>query len=315
MLPDMQALSDGKFWFWALSLSGLSLLAFYFAFRNLARARIIEDTPTSKVRSAPQGYVELEGEAAAMSGEPILSPLTLSPCCWFRYKVEHKRENGWETLRSGTSDGLFLLRDETGDCIIDPDGAEITCREKNVWYGNTSNPSLSPSKESRSAGMHGFLGLSVNLNILVDGEYRYTEEAIYPGETLYAIGLFKSFGEADRQAMLEDRIKARLSQWKADHNGLLKRFDRDGDGKIDMSEWEVARRAAIREVTREQLLEGQQPLNLLNRTISTRQPFLISAHGEFGLVRRYRYLSIGSISGFFITGAILAWMFTSRFIH
>jgi hypothetical protein len=314
MLPDIQSLPDGKFWFWTLTLSGLCLATFYFAFRSLARARIIEDTPTSRVRSAPQGYVELEGEAAAMPGEPILSPLTLTPCCWFCYKVERKRDKGWETMRSGRSEGLFLLRDETGDCIIDPDGAEIACRDKSVWYGNSANPGVKPEGGNASAGMHGILGLTANLNILVDGHYRYTEEAIYPGDPLYAIGLFKSFGETDRLAMREERIKARLSQWKADHAGLLKRFDRDGDGNIDMTEWEVARRTAIREVTREQLREDQQPLHTLSRTDSGRRPFLISAHGEFDLVRRYRYLSIGSISGFFIAGTILAWMFTSRFV-
>jgi hypothetical protein len=314
MLPDIQALSDGKFWFWSLSLSIVGLVAFYFTFRNLVRARLIEDTPTSRIRSAHQGYVELEGEAAAMRGEPIISPITQSPCCWFRYKIERQHDKGWETVRSGTSEGLFLLRDGTGDCIIDPDGAEISCREKNVWYGNSANPLLRRPTKQSVMGSRGLLGVNISFNILNDGQYRYTEEAIYPGDPLYAIGLFKSFGEADRQAMREDRIKARLSQWKADHAGLLKRFDRDGDGNIDMAEWEVARRTAIREVTREQLHEDQQPLHTLSRTTSRRRPFLISAHPEFDLVRRYRYLSIGSISGFIIAGSIAAWMFTTRFI-
>jgi hypothetical protein len=39
-----------------------------------------------------------------------------------------------------------------------------------------------------------------------------------------------------------------------------------------------------------------------------------SAHAEFDLMRRYRHLSIGSNSGFFITGSILAWLFSSRFM-
>jgi len=313
MLPDIQALPEGEFWFWALGLSGLGLLAFYFAFRNLARARIIEDTPTSRVRSATQGYVELAGEAAAMPGEPILSPLTHNPCCWFRYKVEHKRDERWATLRSGKSDGLFLLRDETGDCIIDPDGAEIACREKNVWYGGSATPATQVPGGSQSADVRSLLGVNLS-NILTDGNYRYTEEAIYPGESLYAIGQFRSHGETDRMAMRDERIKARLSQWKADQAGLLQRFDRDGDGTIDLTEWEVARRTAVREVTREQLREDQQPLHTLSRTDSRRYPYLISAHGEFDLVRRYRLLSIGSISGFCITGAILAWMFADRFM-
>jgi hypothetical protein len=315
MLPDIQALPDGKFWFWALALSTLSATALYFAFRNLARARIIEDTPTSRVRSAHQGYVELAGAAAAMQGEPILSPLTMTPCCWFRYKVERKRDKGWATVRSGKSDGLFLLRDETGECVIDPDGAEITSKEKSVWYGPSATPTVSPKPgPHKPGGMHGILGLTANINIAIDGQYRYTEEAIYPGDRLYAIGLFKSFGETDRMVMREERIKARLSQWKRDHTGLLDRFDRDGDGAIDLTEWEVARRAASREVTKEQMQEDQQPLHTLSRTVSRRHPFLISAYEEYDLVKRFRYLSVGSIGGFFLCGAGAVWLFASRFI-
>lgn len=313
-MPDIAALSDGKFWFWTITFGLLTLAALYFAFRNLARARIIEDTPTSRIRSAPQGYVELSGEAAAMPGEPILSPLTKTPCCWFRYKIERKGDKGWNRVKSGQSDGLFLLRDETGECIIDPDDAEVSPKEKNIWYGGSAFPATAPAASFSSHGrMHATLGLRVNFSGS-GGNYRYTEEAIYPGERLYAIGLFKSFGETDRLAMREERIKARLSQWKSDHAGLLERFDRDGNGEIDLVEWEVARRAAKREVTREQLQEDQQSMHTLSNTTSSRRPFLLSAHAEFDLVKRFRYFAIGSISGFFIFGSITLWMLSSRFM-
>ncbi|MEN8180211.1 MAG: GIDE domain-containing protein [Pseudomonadota bacterium] len=313
MLPDIVALPEGKFWFWSITFYLLTLATFYFAFRNLARARIIEDTPTSRIRSAHQGYVELSGEAAAMQGEPILSPLTKTACCWFRYKIERKNDKGWRQVKSGKSDGLFLLKDETGECIIDPDDAEVSPNEKNVWYGGSSFPTAGPADTYTSdTGMHGILGLKVSFSG-TGGNYRYTEETIYPGDSLYAIGLFNSFGEADRLAMREDLIKARLSQWKADHAILLQRFDRDGNGEIDMLEWEVARRTAKREVTKEQLQEDQQPMHTLSQTNSRRRPFLISAHAEFNLVKRFRYFAMGSISGFFIFGSIAVWMLASRF--
>ena len=315
MLPDIQGLSDGKFWFWALAFSSVSAIALYATFRNLARARIIEDTPTSRIRSAPQGYVELEGDAAAMKGEPILSPLTHTPCCWFRFKIERKGDKGWHAVRSGKSEGLFLIKDDTGECIIDPDDAEISPNEKNVWYGSTPNPTVSPpSKASKPRGVDPILGLTANFNVGLGGNYRYTEEAIYPGDRLYAIGLFKSFGETDRLAMRDELIKERLSQWKTDHASLLNRFDRDGDGKIDLTEWEVARRTAIREVTREQLREDQQSLHTLSRTHSRKRPFLISTHDEYDLVKRFRLFAIGSIGGFFLFGAVATWMFVSRFV-
>ena len=44
----------------ALLLGGAALWG---AFNFLKRKRIIEDTPTALVRSAPQGYVELQGQA------------------------------------------------------------------------------------------------------------------------------------------------------------------------------------------------------------------------------------------------------------
>ncbi|MDJ0805772.1 MAG: GIDE domain-containing protein [Gammaproteobacteria bacterium] len=312
-LPDVAALPDGKFWFWTVVVCLLTLIGFYFAFRNLARARIIEDTPTSRIRSAHQGYVELSGEAAAMPGEPILSPLTKTPCCWFRYKIERKGDKGWQQVKSGKSDGLFLLRDGTGECIIDPEGADVSPNEKNVWYGGSSFPTTMPTDTySSTHGMHGTLGLRVSFGGL-GGNYRYTEETIYPGSSLYAIGLFNSFGEADRLTMREDLIKARLSQWKADHALLLQRFDRDGNGQIDMVEWEVARRTAKREVTKEQLQEDQQPMHTLSQTNSRRRPFLISAHAEFDLVKRFRYFAMGSIGGFFIFGGITTWLLVSRF--
>ncbi len=315
MLPDVANIADGKFWFWVIVFGLLTLAALYFAFRNLARARIIEDTPTSRIRSAHQGYVELSGEAAAMKGEPILSLLTKTPCCWFRYKIERKDDKGWRKVKSGKSEGLFLLRDDTGECIIDPEGADVSPNEKSVWYGGSSFPTAGPADNFSTAnGMQGILGLKVSFSGM-GGNYRYTEETIYPGDPLYTIGLFNSFGEADRLAMRDDLIKARLSQWKTDHATLLQRFDRDANGEIDLVEWEVARRTAKREITKEQLQEDQQSLHTLSQTQSSRRPFLISAHAEYDLVKRFRYFAAGSITVFFIFGSITVWMLATRFTH
>lgn len=315
-MTGIQAWPTGYFWFWAVGLSLGGLTALFFAFRNLARARIIEDTPTARIRSAHQGYVELVGEAAAMRGEPILSPLTHTPCCWYRYRVERRHDKGWRTVRSGSSEGLFLIRDETGQCIVNPDGAGVTPSEKSVWYGSSPTPvegMINAHKESKASLTIAALRLGGGDLMGFGDRYRYTEEAIYPGEQLYAIGLFNTFGEADRLAMREDLIKARLSQWKADHASLLARFDRDGDGQIDLAEWEVARRAAKREVTLEQLKEEDRSLHTLSNTDSSRRPFLISTHGEFKLIRRFRRFAFGALAGFFVLGAGAVWVFVARF--
>ena len=303
------------FWLWSGVLSLVSLLSLYFAFRNLHRARLIEDTPTSRIRSAHQGYVELIGEAANMEGEPILAPLTGLPCCWWRYRVDRKRDKGWQVVQSGVSDSLFLLRDETGECIIDPDGAQVTPSGKNIWYGPNASPSAPPdlgtgSQQSQSR----LFGMTVSVATTFGNDYRYSEETIIPGDPLYAIGLFKSVGETDRQAMREEMIKERLSQWKADHANLLKRFDRNRDGQIDLDEWELARRSARTEVMREQMREADQAIHTLSDAGSQRRPLLISTREEFDIVRHFRYWSVGMLIGFFLLGGLVAWMFTVRLL-
>ncbi len=52
-----------KFWLLAACLAAGAAYSFWYAFKAWARNRIIEDTPTSRVRSAAQGYVELNGRS------------------------------------------------------------------------------------------------------------------------------------------------------------------------------------------------------------------------------------------------------------
>jgi hypothetical protein len=313
MLQNLATIDAGYFWFWTLILAVLTLLAFYFTFRNFHRARLIEDTPTSRIRSAPQGYVELMGEAALMSGEPVLAPLSGIACCWWRYRVEKKSDKGWRTTRSGKSDSLFLLRDATGECILDPEGASISPSEKNIWYGPNQTPSAGPDRGSGT--IHRKIerfGVRFSTNNTFGGDYRYTEETIVPGDPLYAIGLFSSIGEIDRKAMRDDMVKGRLRQWKADHATLLARFDSNRDGRIDMDEWETVRRSAEREVTREQMQQDQQPLHTLSSTGTSRRPLLISTNAEFELVRHYRLLTFVALAAFFVLGSATVLFVTSR---
>ena len=305
----------GPFWVGCLLLSVLTLALFYFAFRNLHWARLIEDTPTSRIRSAHQGYVELIGEAAMMRGEPVIAPLSGRPCCWWRYRVDYKGDKGWKSVRSGRSESLFLLRDETGECIIDPEGAEVTASEKHVWYGPNPNPGAGPDIGLETLQSDYYLfGKHISVHNTFGGEYRYSEETLMPGDPLYAIGLFSSLGETDRQAMREDQIRERLRQWKADHASLLQKFDRNRDGQIDLDEWESVRRAAVREVTQEQLQEDQQPIHTLSRSGSQRRPLLISSKEEFDIVRRHRVYAFAALLGFFLLGSAVVWMITVRLI-
>ncbi len=80
-----------------------------------------------------------------------------------------------------------------------------------------------------------------------------------------------------------------------------------------MTEWEVARRTAKREITKEQLQGGSKPFHTLSQTNSRHRPFLISSNAEFQLVKRFRNLAFGSTTAFFLCGTAATWMFAMRF--
>jgi len=120
------------FWFWLLWLGVAVAGGGWFAFRWLHIARMVEDTPTSRIRSAAQGYVELAGRCRALDGTENIAPLTQRPCVWWRYHVQRRTGSGsssnrrtkWQKVSSGRSEQPFLLSDGTGDCIVQPAGAD-----------------------------------------------------------------------------------------------------------------------------------------------------------------------------------------------
>jgi hypothetical protein len=297
------------FWPWAIASLAACIGGFYFAFRNLTRARIIEDTPTAKIRSAHQGYVELTGHAESMDGTPIISPLTKSECCWYRYQIERKSGKNWKTLETETSDNLFLLRDETGACIIDPEGAEVNPTDRSIWYGHSREPSnRNPPRKRMDEGNAFTLHASMTV-----GSYRFTEERIYPNDSLYAIGLFKTLDDVDHHHTRQEMTRELLREWKQDTAKLLANFDQNKDGRIDPEEWDRARHTAATRVQKEHQEQLKtQTLHTLSKTTSDRRPYLLSSTPQFALVRKYRLWAGGAIVLFFAGGAMATVMLTAR---
>ena len=202
---------------WLICLPLMALLSLAAWLAALKKYRTIEDTPTSKIASAAQGYVELIGKAACfIEKQPITSPLGHTPCLWYRYSIERKDHDGdWNTVESGDSSMSFLLRDDSGQCSIDPDGAEILSQHKKIW---------------------------------TSGRYRYHEWLLLEHDSLYVLGDFQTLSGV--LSVLDRRVEtgALLAKWKEDMPALQARFDLNQDGMLDEQEWMLARRAARREV-------------------------------------------------------------------
>lgn len=86
----------------------------------------ISDTPTSKVRSAALGLVELFGRAVCR--DEMASPVSKAKCVYWRIKAEYYvpgKNGGWRDMYSKSSSVKFFLEDDTGRMLIEPEGAEI----------------------------------------------------------------------------------------------------------------------------------------------------------------------------------------------
>ena len=296
----------------------LAAVALYAGFSGLRRTRHIEDVPTARVRSAPQGYVELVGTAQMLDGEPIIAPLSKTSCCWYRYKVERRSGKDWRTVQSETSDAIFLLRDDTGDCVIDPEGAEVTSRHRRSWSDDGGGwgghavhvrlPSLGTTAD-RIVEIGGRVLEGLGSGV---GEYRYSEAVILDGDPLYAIGRFHTVGPGDHASSMRELTGAILREWKRRPDTLRERFDRNRDGVIDPEEWERARVVAQRQAAAEHAKDLKRGhLHTLRKPDDGRY-FLLSNLEEFGLLRRYRWRMRLGFGFFLLLGGAAVLMLSTR---
>lgn len=262
---------------WMIALPVMAVISLYAWASTLRRFRTVGDTPTSQVASAAQGYVELIGLAEVHPGAPIHAQLTKKACCWFRYEIEENdHDNQWRTLDEGESDATFLLRDASGVCTIDPEGAEVMCAHKQSW---------------------------------TEGEHRYTEWRVEHGDPLYAIGEFRTRSFAPSDDQVRGDVGDLLSVWKNDQRTLLHRFDLNRDGRIDDAEWQLARAAAKREVERGHAeLRALPSVDMLMQPADGR-PFLLSNHEPETFKRRLAWWAWAHLAILFGALAALLYFF------
>jgi len=295
------------FWEIAIVLVALTIGGFIGAFYFFLRKRIIEDTPTSKITSAAQGYVELSGHGKLMDGSIISGPLTNITCTWYSYTIEEHRSSGknshWVTIDKGISDSLFLLVDRSGEAVIDPEKANVTPSITDVWHGHSRHPD---PRGNGTRKKKGFFSVGV-------GRYRYTEERMHPDDPLYAIGLFDTVGGAGSEYDANADVGHLLRDWKKNSEQLLARFDENKDGEIDMEEWQKVRETAFKQIQSQHAEQkATAPVHMLSKTCDSRRPYLLSALPQSDLVKRYSWYSSGLIATFFIAGILATWMIGVR---
>lgn len=225
----------------------------------LKRYRVIADTPTAVLRSAPQGYVELIGTCRAVPDAELLYFGKAPPCVWYRATIVD-RERGFGKTRSHTryarSPDTFSIEDGTGECVIDPEHAEVLSAHSTRWR---------------------------------EGSTHYKVEYLLPRDRLYAIGDLRTLRTADSIIDRKADVGTLLREWKQDHATLVQRFDRNQDGEIDLQEWQKVVVAAEDEVDSQHCEMRLDPGIHVMRAPEDGRPFLLSNRDPIDLIQRYKW--------------------------
>lgn len=144
-----------------------------------------------------------------------------------------------------------MLDDGTGQCLLYPSNAEIITR----------------------AGDTHFSWLT----------------AIYPGQTLYALGELHTVRSDSGQAAQRERVAALLAEWKRDPAQLRQHFDTDASGDLDAEEWQQVRQAAATWVEQDLRAAQRQAATHSMAGASHGQLFLLTNIPPERLARRYRW--------------------------
>ena len=300
-LNNIEQLSPAEFWGFLICPAAITLCCLWAFVRYLRFARLIEDTPTSKIRSAAQGFTELEGRAVLVAKSILASPLSGKACIWYRFKVERKIDTGkstrWRTVQSGSSPHPIRLDDTTGHCLLSQKGASIHTHLKKTWYGMSASPSLKSVERSDS--------------FLQYGNYRYSEELITENTPLYALGHFKTV-RANDGFQQHQAVANIIGSWKADYQELLAKFDKNNDGTLDAREWKLVRLAAKLEaddLSKELLNEAEiHTMEKPPRSL----PYLISTGEQDSFANKFKWYSRLAFIAFVLASYGTVWLLQAR---
>jgi hypothetical protein len=132
------SVSGDTLYLFVLFIAGLYYM--YTGLRKYLFLQKIEDTPVSKVGSAPAGLVELAGRARFK--EPEKSPVSNAPSAYWRitgeYFYQSGKASGWKLFYTAESENLFYIQDDTGEMLVMPEGARIEIPSDVTYLGYIS---------------------------------------------------------------------------------------------------------------------------------------------------------------------------------
>lgn len=273
-------------WYWLCTFI-FGLFALYFlrkCYISIIKMRHIDDTGISRIRSAAQGQVKLQGRTIPSPLQGLFnSPLTHTPCCWYQYQIEYYNNSSktYVPIEVGQSPDLICFTDETGICYIDPKGADISTQSTEMWRGNRRKPKRRPT------GFWAHFAAAT-------GRYRYIEKRINPDTPIWVSGYFITFNPDELSSEQASVAAKRVYQAWQQHVHPILQFLPKAPAKN----------------TESQTPETASSLHLVSQYgLDKREPFLLSAYDARKLKRHYlldilvwaiSFIGVGSLTLFLI---------------
>ena len=279
--------------FWQVTAGALAVLAgflmFCYALLMLYYRRMVENMPTSRIRSLSLGMVELSGKTRRYYD--LRTSATQTPCVFYNcryYKLKKTSEgSNWSLTRSVSSGKIpFYIEDDTGRVLVNPTGAVFNLSLATQTFSGSYIPTLSLQ--------------------LYDPDTKVVEDVVPPGVRIYVLGSaqIERHGQDTRTKIID---KLRLLKQNPE---ALNAYDANGDGQIDGNEWEEARNDATTQVYAESLADASanRETVVIEKPRFGFLPFIV-ADSEKGIVRQLMFRT-----GIFLAGAMITMGLGIRFL-
>ncbi len=190
-------------------LGTMGAVSSYIGIRAYNTKKLIQDLPTSKIRSVAVGISEIKGKTTPLT-TILKSPFTKQDCVHYHYTIEEFKQQGktkkWVIILQEKSTTPFLVQDDSGTMQVNPKNAEIDIPQ-NVQYKsglgkdppkeiqefiknhNKQTTELTTATTGIVAGfVNNIFKLSFEGLFGINKTMRYTEYLIKPNTEVYILG-------------------------------------------------------------------------------------------------------------------------------
>ncbi|MBU2103169.1 MAG: GIDE domain-containing protein [Candidatus Omnitrophota bacterium] len=172
---------------WSFAGAGFGLWSFLYGWKSLRLRRIIQEIPTSKVRSLALGLAEVSGIIVPIKS--TISPILKKECVFYHTKVEEYRRSGksghWATIKELKIFFPFHIEDETGKVLVENSNADVRVK-KDLQY-QTRAFSSCPEHVHTFCEEYGI----VRTGLLGSRSLRFSEYVLEPMDRVYVLASAK----------------------------------------------------------------------------------------------------------------------------